>query len=184
MRAHLAHGDALEGAPNRKEGCLPTVISLAAAVDGIVRDGNDVLEGSAVQVLHVPQFEDRGIIEFNISNLSGPVSKAKLRLRVYASTGPFPFAIGVFAYPGDGVLSVEDWGRGSMFTSFQYAGEATVTLDVTAPLQTLVASGATFAGFNFRFSVPSPITLNGPSVGFNSVEYGPAAVLEVTTQGP
>jgi hypothetical protein len=147
-------------------------------------DGRDVVEQSPVQVLNAPQFEDRGIIEFNISNLSGPVSKATPRLSVYASSGPFPFAIGGFAYPGAGVLSVDDWDRGSMFTSFQYAGEATVTLDVTAPLQTLVASGTAFVGFNFRFSVLSPITLNGPSVAFNSLEYGPAAVLEVTTQGP
>jgi len=109
--AHLAHGDALAGAPNLKEACLPTVISLAAAADGIVELGVEVVDGSVVQVVNVPQFEDRGIIEFNISNLSGPVSKAKLRLSVYASTGPFPFAIGVFAYPGDGVLSVEDWDR-------------------------------------------------------------------------
>jgi hypothetical protein len=90
--------------------------------------------------------------------------------------------VDVFAYPGDGVLSRNDWDRGTLLTSFEYAGEATVTLDVTAPLQALVPSGATFAGFNFRFSVPSPIDQNGPFVAFNSTEYGPAAVLKVTTQ--
>jgi hypothetical protein len=181
VRAHLAHGDVL--AANLNEACVLAVISLPAVADGIVRDGSIVIDGSIVQVLHVPQFEDRGIIEFNISNLPGPVSQAKLKLSVFASRGPFPFAIGVFAYPGDGVLSVDDWNRGNLFTSFQYTGQPTVTLDVTAPLQALVTSSAAFAGFNFRFSVPSPIALNGPFVAFNSMEFGPAAVLEVTTRG-
>jgi hypothetical protein len=185
VSAHLAHGDALAGGANLNEACIPnaTVISLVPAVDGIVRDGRDELEGSVVQVLHVPQFEDRGIIEFDISNLSGPVSNAKLKLSVFASMGPFPFAIGAFTYPGDGVLLVDDWDRGTLFTTFQYAGETTVTLDVTSVLQPLVASGVAFAGFNFRFLVPSSISLNGPFVAFNSIEIGPAAVLEVTTQG-
>jgi hypothetical protein len=183
VTAHLAHGDELAGGAN--EACVPTVISLAAVADGSVRDGSFVLDNSVVQVLHVPSFEDRGIIEFNISNILGPVSEAKLKLSVYASMGPFPFPIGVFAYPGDGALTVDDWDRGTPFTSFEYAGEPTVTLDVTAPLQALASSGATFAGFNFRFSVPSTITQNGPFVAFNSMEYGPAAVLEVTTKkGP
>jgi hypothetical protein len=155
-------------------------------VDGSVRDGHTiedgVLDNSVVQVLNVPTFEDRGIIEFDISSLSGPISAAKLKLSVFASNGPYPFTIDAFAYQGDGVLAADDWDRGSLFTAFEYIGEPAVTLDVTVPLQDLISAGATFAGFNFRFSVPSSIDLNGPFVAFNSLEYGPAAVLEVTGQ--
>jgi hypothetical protein len=186
--AHLAHGDKIASA-NSTEGCIPIVISLTPVADGSVRDGrtieDGVLDNSVVQVLNVPVFEDRGIIEFDISSLSGPIWEAKLKLSVYASNGPYPFTIGATAYQGDGVLAANDWNLGRLFTSFQYSGEPAVTLDVTAPLQALISSGATFAGFNFRFSVPSSIDLNGPFVAFNSREYEPAAVLEVTGQsGP
>jgi hypothetical protein len=185
VKAHRAHGDELAGGAVLNKACRPnaTVRSLVAVVDGIVRDGNQVLDGSIVQALHVPSMEDRGIIEFNISSLPRSISSAKLKLVVYASMGPYPFAIGAFAYAGDGVLSSDDWDSGAPFTSFRYAGEARVTLDVTRVLQGLVASGADIAGFNFRFSVPSPIPLNGPFLAFRSIEYGPAAVLEVTGKG-
>ena len=184
VKAHRAHGDELAGGAVLNAACKPnaTVRSLVAVVDGFVRNGNLVQDGSIVQTLHVPSMEDRGIIEFNISGLSRSISSAKLKLSVFASTGPYPFTIGVFAYRGDGMLSVDDWDSGAPFTSFQYAGETRVTLDVTTVLQGLVASGADIAGFNFRFSVPSPIPLNGPFVAFRSIEFGPAAVLEVTGQ--
>jgi hypothetical protein len=185
VKAHRAHGDELAGGAVLNQACRPNAIvrSLVAVVDGIVQDGNLVLDGSIVQVLHVPSMEHRGIIEFNISSLSRSISSAKLKLSVFASTGPYPFDIGAFAYAGDGMLSADDWDRGTPFTSFEYAGETRVTLDVTSVLQGIIASGADFAGFNFRFSVPSPIPLNGPFVAFRSLEFGPAAVLEVTGQG-
>jgi hypothetical protein len=54
-----------------------------------------------------------------------------------------------------------------------------VTLDVTAALRALSRSGAKFAGFNFQFAVPSAIPMNGPFIAFTSIEYGPAAVLQL-----
>jgi hypothetical protein len=153
--------------------------SLLARVDGSVRDGTTTIDGSVVQALHDPHMEDRGIIEFDISKIASHVKGAKLNLRVFASKGPYPFTIDVYAYPGDGLLSTSDWNRGTLVTTFRYAGQASVTLEVTAALRALVASGATFAGFNFRFAVPSPIPLNGPFVAFNSNEYGPPAALQL-----
>ncbi|HKY26957.1 MAG TPA: hypothetical protein VJM12_03340 [Pyrinomonadaceae bacterium] len=57
-------------------------------VDGIIRDGGPfgakdgigdvVLDGSVVQTLHVPAFEDRGIIEFNLAGLSQPIRSGAL----------------------------------------------------------------------------------------------------------
>jgi hypothetical protein len=154
-------------------------VSLIAGVDGIVRDGTTVLDGSVVQALHVPQFEDRGVIEFDISGISGHLTRAKLNLSVYASNGPYPFTINVFAYPGDGVLSSSDWDTGTLITTFKYAGATSVMLDVKAALRALARSGATFAGFRFEFAVPSSISLNGPFIAFNSNEYGPAAILQL-----
>jgi hypothetical protein len=171
-----------EGTPDLLESGNRITLRFRPTVDGGVRNGTDVLEGSVVQTLDVPGMEDRGIIEFDISGLSGPVFKSVLRLEVYAATGPYPFSIDVFAYSGDGVLAIDDWNRGTLLTSFQYAGEEIVLLDVTSAIRSLVASGASYAGFNFQFSVPSQIPLNGPFVAFRSREYRPAAVLRVRTK--
>jgi hypothetical protein len=168
-----------------------TVASITPKIDGTIQDGLDspkdgipdaVLEGSIVQVLDVERpiqpFEDRGIIEFDISNLSQPLPKVELILTVFGSMGPFPFTINVFTYVGDGALSLADFNAGSFFTSFEYSGEPTVILDVIPFIERLVTSGETFAGFNFRFAVPSTIPANGPFVAFNSLEFPPAARLQ------
>jgi hypothetical protein len=180
--AHLAHGDELA---NETSACAPTVATLSAVADGSVRTGSlgsFVLDNSVVQVLNVPSFEDRGVVEFDTRNLSLPVQQAQLKLSVFASNGPFPFTVQVFAYSGNGVLDFNDRDSGTLVTSFAYAGETTVTLDVTSAVRDLVSGGAPFVGFNFRIPVVSPIDLNGPFVAFNSMEYPPAAVLEVTEQ--
>lgn len=157
-------------------------VSLAPRVDGIVRDGLMVLDNSIVQALHVPGFEDRGVMEFDLRSITGPVLRATLVLPVYASTGPYPFRIDVRGYRGNGRLDVEDWSRGSLTTSFQYAGVLVVRLDVTAKVQGMRSTGANYAGFVFRFAVPSDIPVNGPFVAFRSLEYPPAAQLKIATR--
>ena len=37
----------------------------------------------------------------------------------------------------------------------------------------LISNGANFAGFNFRFVIPTTIPTNGPFVAFTSREIGP-----------
>ncbi len=167
-------------------------ISLRPAVDGSVRDGLDfpkdgigdtVLDGAVVQVLNVDRlvapFEDRGIIEFDITGGVPAQGRLKFVLPVFAAMGPFPFTIGVFGYAGDGVLSLADFAAGSFLTSFEYSGQPTVVLDVTEFVRDLVASGDGIAGFNLQFSIPTTIPLNGPFVAFGSLEFPPTAELTV-----
>ena len=159
-------------------------------VDGIIRDGGPfgakdgipdvVLDGSVVQTLHVPSFEDRGIIEFNLSGLSQPILNVELVLPVFSSN-PFPFTIDVFGYAGDGALTLSDWAQGSLLTSFLYSGEQVVTLDVTSFISSAVAAGDAFAGFNFRFAGPPNI---GPFVAFRSLEFPPSAFLKINESSP
>jgi len=159
-------------------------------VDGIIRDGGPfgakdgipdvVLDGSVVQTLHVPSFEDRGIIEFNLSGLSQPILNVELVLPVFSSN-PFPFTIDVFGYAGDGALTLSDWAQGSLLTSFLYSGEQVVTLDVTSFISSAVAAGDAFAGFNFRFAGPPNI---GPFVAFHSLEFPPSAFLKINESSP
>jgi len=166
-----------------------TAITIQPTIDGSVRDGvpfgakdgipDSTIEGSIVQVLDVPFLEDRGIIEFSLSRLSQLIVNAQLVLPVTGSNGPFPFTIDVFTYPGDGVLTVADWAQGFLLTSFSYAGEQTVLLDVTSFIRNAVTAGDEFAGFNFRFAVPSSVILNGPFAAFGSLEFPPAASLTV-----
>ena len=157
-------------------------VSLAPKVDGIVEDGLTVVDNSIVQALHVPSFEDRGIMEFDLRRVTGPVLKATLVLPVYASTGPYPFRIDVHGYRGNGRLDVEDWARGASISSFSYAGEPVVRLDVTVKVRGMLSTGANYAGFVFRFAEPSDIPLNGPFVAFRSLEYPPAAQLKIATR--
>ena len=159
----------------------PSTVTIAPRIDGFVRDGNDVGENSVVQTLHVPSFEDRGVLEFDLRNFSGPVLKATLRLTVYGSKGPYPFRVDLYGYRGNGKLGIDDWDRGTFISSFQYAGEHTLALDVTAKVQAMKASGARYAGFNFRAEA-SDIDNNGPFVAFHSNEYPPRAVLNIRTE--
>jgi hypothetical protein len=157
-------------------------------VDGIVRDGLDapkdgnpdaVLDGSIVQALDVPSFEDRGIIEFSLASLSPSIASAQLLLPVFASGGPLSFQLDVFAYSGDGALTLADWNRGTLFASLVYSGEDAITFDVTSLLNNSISNSNSFIGFNIQFAVPSNVQMNGPFVAFRSREYGPSASLIV-----
>lgn len=162
-------------------------------VDGFVRDGlsspkdgvpDNVIAGTTVQALDnigvSSPFEDRGIIEFALPVLTGPFTSADLVLNVFNAMGPYPFTIDVFTYTGDGALSLGDFNAGSLYTSFAYSGESSVTLDVTSFIGGLYTSGDDYAGFNFQFAIPSSIPLNGPYVSFGSLEHGQAAKLMLT----
>src|SRR5262245_60641557 len=90
---------------------------LAPVTDASIRDGLDapkdgipdmVMPNAVIQVLDVPQFEDRGIIEYSLAGLSTSITQATLTLPVYGSNLQ-PFRVDVFAYPGDGRATVEDW---------------------------------------------------------------------------
>jgi len=158
-------------------------VSLAPRIDGFVENGNLAVDNSIVQTLRVPSFEDRGIIEFDLRKFSGPVLRATLRLPVYGSTGPYPFRVDLYGYRGNGRLEANDWDRGTFITSFAYAGEPSIVLDVTSKVQAMKSAGASYAGFNFR-TEPSDIEFNGPFVAFNSNEYPPRAVLNIRTYAP
>jgi hypothetical protein len=142
------------------------ITNIPPSVDATIVDGwrgpkdgvpDDMITNLGISVGDHPQFEYRGIIEFDISSLSQPVGLATLHLPVHGSMGPFPFGIDVFVYTGDGAITLSDFSAGSLFTSFDYAGGLSVTLNVTPAINALIMSGARAAGFNFQFAVPSPI---------------------------
>jgi hypothetical protein len=170
-------------------------VTIRPSVDGMVEDGfifgpkdgipDAVSGGSIVQILNTNRpgspWEERGIIEFNISSLNTN-TPLMLHLPVYGAMGPYPFTISVFTFAGDGALTLGDWNAGSLFTSFSYLGESSLDFDITSFIRDLQSSGNAFAGFNFRFTVPSTIPANGPFLAFSSLEsenngYGPPCTI-------
>lgn len=167
-----------------------SAVTLAPIVDGSVRDvdvygakngvADSVLDGGLVQVLNVPSMEDRGLVEFRMSELAGTtVSSAELVLPVFDSNGPFPYAIDVFGYAGDGNLTLSDWSAGSLLASFTFSGEAAVTVDATSFLGDALAHGWAYAGFNLRFASPSALDDNGPYIAFGAHDCPPTVILRV-----
>ena len=93
--------------------------------------------------------EDRTVIEFDVSTLSGtvPMTTLDLHLRELDEGGPVGI-IDVFTFFGDGVIAPDDFFAGTFFTSFP-ANEhlQLVHVDVTAAAQASVDAGQEFIGF-------------------------------------
>jgi hypothetical protein len=168
-------------------------VIVSPSVDAFIRDGlgpakdgtpDTVIDGGValVQVVNVPNFEDRGIIEFGLPSVLFPatVRNARLILPVYGSMGPYPLALDTYAYPGDGAANLSDFAAGVHAGSFSFTGEQTVTLDVTEAVANL-AGRAAYIGFNLRLPL-SPINLNGPVIAFGSREFGSPAKLVINDE--
>src|SRR5262249_49111743 len=106
--------------------------------------------------------QDRGIIEFNISPLSGAVSSASLRLLITDNNVPVPGAVlAVFGYTGNGALSNSDYEiSASSIGSFNVVvfQAGSISVDVTNFINAQIALNdpAHFAGFRIVWnSAPS-----------------------------
>ena len=165
-------------------------IAIVPSIDGTIRDGlyqpkdgvpDDLFRRGIVQVVNTNRahrpFEDRGILEFDISAANTIVLTANLVLPVYNSAGPYPFSIDVYTYSGNGVMSLSDFSSGQYTGSFSYSGESISIFDVTSTILSAQAAGEQFVGFNLRLTVP----LDGSSISFRSLEFGPPATLRLET---
>ena len=177
--AHLAHGDGepddpFPGQPGMRfaANCAPEVIpfnlTLTTGVRATVRDTGSrlVRDGSGdsiflampprIQVYDTPDYQDRAVLEFDISTIPGTVGHAELRLPI---NDGFPDGVFLAAYwyQGDGAATLSDFAAGTFAVNAvirHYMPPGTpvtqVTLDVTGAVQSLVMAKATFAGFTFR----------------------------------
>lgn len=145
--------------------------------DGIV---DNISQGGSLFILNQAAFglyggtEIRGILEFDISGLSGPVSSSVLDLETYYFLNPngFPLTLGFYSYTGDGAISGSDYGAGTLIDLYDYNGESNILLDVSVPLQSFIDNGENFMGFNLRMeSVPALGTTTPNILALNSLEY-------------
>ncbi len=104
-------------------------------------------------------------------------------MNVFASQGPYPFAVSVFTFTGKGSLFLAAFSAGSLFTRFQYSGQQDVSIDVLSVVIQAMGAGQPIVGFNLR-TAPSTIGVNGPFVAFDSLEYPPTASLMLGATEP
>jgi hypothetical protein len=167
--------------PNCRPEIIPFNLTFSAAAQGVVRDANHdgvgdaILPSSPLQSINGFAVETRAVLEFGIGQFSQPVGHAELNL-VLDNAGPVPLNVGAYSYAGDGAVTVSDFAAGSLaaaftcvnpgsgqadlVTSFECLLGRQITVDVTAALNSLIASHAAYAGFNFR--APLPNIASGP----------------------
>lgn len=198
LGAHLAHGDGRPGepvpgqsgtrfGPDCQVEIVPSHLTITPSAHGTVSDTGLYKDGVGdiaypndplVQAIHGPALEYRGIVEFDISQVSQPVGHAELSLVV---NSPFvvPFAVSVYEYPGDGAVTLGDFAGGTLLTSFPYTGQHQITVDITAGLNALITAHAHFAGLNFR--VPLRTTAPFCLIAFEAFEAagGPTPTLDI-----
>ncbi|MBL8700705.1 MAG: PEP-CTERM sorting domain-containing protein [Alphaproteobacteria bacterium] len=150
-------------------------------------------DGTILQVLNAANnvvfgkpYEDRTILEFDVSGMSAAASSVVLRLNVHSANGPFPLKVDVYTYVGDGATTLSDWSAGTLSTSFSYTGAAPIDIDVTSFVRDDVVSGGhTYAGFNLRYGDPAYEGSDPfPYLVLRSLENGPAATLEAFSAVP
>jgi hypothetical protein len=176
-------------------------IILVPTVDGTIFDfdNNDTVDfintTEGVQVLNSLSLETRGIVEYDISSVTTPVSNAFLRFYLADALGPFPIGIDVYSYMGDLAVTEPDYFAGNLVTSFDHNNEAVIDVDLTVPVQDALANAYTVLGINLRkpqTDIPiinilslsqalSTNLLNAPAyVSFASLEQNSPIELHVT----
>jgi hypothetical protein len=144
-------------------------------------------------------YEDRSLIEFDISGLSGTISNCTLDLSYgkffdgVHHVPPSESIIDVFAYVGDGTVNASDFFAGGTSPFISFIGEVdyergyTYTqIEVTSIIQAAVSAGEMYIGFRLStqtdavFSFGSMIAVPNPVL---TVIPEPASVLLVAFGG-
>jgi hypothetical protein len=130
------------------------------------------------------QLDDRVVIEFDVSRLSGTFPVVTLDVGIENIDPGLPDGIiNIFTFTGDGVVTANDFYAGgpSPFTSVKVGDvRGLVSFDVTSAVQTAVTAGDQFIGFKLstnttdRYSFGSSIGLSGPML---TVTPEPATLL-------
>ena len=135
---------------------------IQATVTGKTLDASDPIDGIAESAFSVanatidsllfPAFpqEARIVLEFSLAALpAGTISSAFLEFEIF---GPFGVPINVYAYEGDGFVTLADHLETSQLAASLTPGGSLPSIDVTSALQGLVSGGAGTAGFLIRLT--------------------------------
>jgi len=97
--------------------------------------------------------EDRTVAHFDLGVLSGTIPTTTLEIPVYGIDPGDPTGIfEVYAFAGDGIVSIDEWAEGRLFHTFDglESEVQTLSVDVTALVQLAVDRSLPFLSFNFR----------------------------------
>ncbi|MBI3450862.1 MAG: hypothetical protein HY049_18350 [Acidobacteria bacterium] len=114
----------------------------------------------------VPGSEDRVVVEFDISGLSGTIPTTTLGVGydILAGTG---VAFHLSAYEGDGAVTPSDFSAGALVAEIPLSANFTaLSLNVTAAVQAAMDAHQTFIGF--RISGENASSLIGHDAGYRS----------------
>ena len=186
LSAHLAHGDGQPGGPVPGQpgwrfgpSCVLQFVegTLTADALGYIVHLNTPV-GTSVSVVVppppvievfrselFPETEARGIVEFSIASIPGPVGHAELQLPIVGSVS-VRSGLGLFSYAGDGAVTASDFASGSLVSVYPLGlnpppPNGSITFDVTNALNTLIAAHASYAGFNLRIGTGSGVSGEG-----------------------
>ena len=128
-------------------GATAAMVTLNSMVHGVVRDfapqdGLGDANGTNINVLNfVGSAQDRGVIEFDISSLTTPVTSAVLKLTQTSSNLIASRTFGVWGYTGNGTLENADYSPSgaSVLGTFQHEVEPTENFDVTSFINLQIA---------------------------------------------
>lgn len=107
----------------------------------------------AVKMPTATGFEDRTVAHFDLTAFSAPIPRTTLEIPVRNIDGGDPGGIfEVYAFPGDGLVSLDEWSRGILVHTFTgIEGDVqTLSVDVTRLVRFAVRRGVPFLGFGFR----------------------------------
>ena len=131
--------------------------SLTPTAHGYTRSfgtGQAFGDALAIQVFQSYPYQDRGVVEFDLTGLSGPVLSAELWFPLITNTtanGAAALDVTVRGYAGNGTIDYSDHTAGSDVASFDAKGLSEITLDVTSAIAARIGNGDTYAGFTTRF---------------------------------
>ncbi len=130
---------------------------------------------SYLNVKTSPMLEDRTLLEFNVSGLSGTILLATLDLSFGNLDYPEPpdGIIDVFTYVGDGVVIADEFYAGGTTPFVSFVGEndpeygygyGYISIDVTSAVQDVLTAGEEFIGFRLSTETDDRFTV-GWSIG-------------------
>lgn len=134
---------------------------IQATVTGETEDTSDPIDGIAeiaqsvtnttIDINLIPATdEQRAVLEFSLAALPvGTISSAFLEFEIF---GLFGVPINVYAYEGDGFVTLADHLETSQLAASLTPGGSLPSIDVTSALQGLVSGGAGTAGFLIRLT--------------------------------
>ena len=127
--------------------------------------------------------ETRGIMEFDITPITGTLEEAYLELVTDGQEYmPRNVSLVLCNYIGNGTFKIFDFNIGQPVDTVLYDLEWTVVFDVADALRAHIAAGDTCAGFNVRINPPTSQQTGAPAVLFRSTYADPRPRIYGTQQ--